>query len=256
MITSINNQEIKDIIKLQKNTKLRKKQGVFVVEGIRMFREIPNTHIVKTYVTEEFYNEHKDLFIDINYELVGENVYKTMSDTKTPQGVMAIVKVFEYSISSIISKKNPLIIVLENLQDPGNLGTIIRTAEGAGVDGIIMSKDTVDVYNSKVVRSTMGSIFRVPFIYSDNIIDTVEDLKSNNINVFAAHLSGKSFYDEYYSSGSAFLIGNEGNGLTEELSKCANKLIKIKMMGRVESLNAATAATVLMYEAMRQRNTI
>ncbi len=256
MITSTNNGEIKDIVKLQKNTKLRKKQGVFVVEGIRMFREIPNTHMVKTYVTEGFYNEHKDLFKDINYELVGENVYKTMSDTKTPQGVMAIVKVFEYSISSIINKENPLIIVLENLQDPGNLGTIIRTAEGAGVDGIIMSRDTVDVYNSKVVRSTMGSIFRVPFVYSDNIVDTVEELKSNNINVFAAHLSGKSFYDEDYSGGSAFLIGNEGNGLTDELSECANKLIKIKMMGRVESLNAATAATVLMYEAMRQRNTI
>lgn len=253
MITSASNKEIKEVTKLIKDNKARRKADVFVVEGIRMYVEIPKEHIIAIYVSESFEESHKDILLETEYILVADNVFKTMSDTKTPQGIMAIVKRYNYMLEDILKKENPLLLVLENLQDPGNLGTIIRTAEGAGVDGIIMSKDTVDIYNSKVVRATMGSIFRVPFVYVEDIYGAVDELVNSHIEVYAAHLQGGSFYGENYKKATAFLIGNEGNGLTEDISKKASKLIKINMLGKVESLNAATAATVLVYEAMRQR---
>ena len=253
MITSTSNAEIKNIIKLLKNTKLRKEQGVFVVEGIRMFREVSKQQIKKIYVSETAVEKYKVELENVVYEIVSDHVYKTMSDTQSPQGVMVLVNMLEYELESILKKENPLLIILDNLQDPGNLGTIIRTAEGAGIDGIIMSKDTVDVYNPKVVRATMGSVFRVPIVVVEDLVSTLDLIRAKDINVFGAHLLGESFYRENYKTGSAFLIGNEGNGLSDIIASKANKLIKIKMLGKVESLNAATAATVLMYEAMRQR---
>ena len=144
-------------------------------------------------------------------------------------------------------------MVLDNLQDPGNLGTIVRTAEGAGVTGVIMSKETVDIYNPKVIRSTMGSIYRMPFYYADDIFETVEELQKRGIKVYAAHLQGEGFYEKDYRTGTAFLVGNEGNGLTDRITGMADEKIRIPMMGKVESLNAAIAATLMAYEALRQR---
>ena len=145
-------------------------------------------------------------------------------------------------------------MILENLQDPGNLGTILRAGEGAGITGVIMSRDTVDIYNPKVVRSTMGSAFRVPFLYTDDLPGTVRELKAGGIRLFAAHLEGRNNYEEEdYTGNTGFLIGNEGNGLTEELSAPADAWVKIPMAGKVESLNAAVAASILMFETARQR---
>lgn len=254
MITSTTNNRIKQIEKLHKSAKERKKTGLYLVEGIRMFVEIPEDKLECAYATEDFYEAHKELFAGKPYELVSENVFKAISDTMTPQGVLSVVKQQAWSMDDILQSENPLLLVLENLQDPGNLGTILRTAEGAGVDGIIMSRDTVDIYNSKVVRSTMGSIFRVPFVYVKDIVVTVKDLQAKGIESYAAHLNGTSFYDADYQKGCAFLIGNEGNGLTDALTATASRKIKIPMKGKVESLNAATAATVLIYEAFRQRS--
>ena len=150
---------------------------------------------------------------------------------------------------------NPLLILVENLQDPGNLGTILRMGEGAGVTGVIMSSNTVDIYNPKTIRSTMGSIFRVPFVYVQDFSDAVSQCKNAGIKVYAAHLDGKNTYlGEDYREGTAFLIGNEGNGLTEDITKQADTLIRIPMQGEVESLNAAIACTILTYEAVRQRS--
>ena len=145
-------------------------------------------------------------------------------------------------------------LVLENIQDPGNLGTIFRTAEAAGATGIVLSKDCVDLYNPKVIRSTMGAIFRIPFIYTDDLIGTIDELKREGITVYAAHLKGENSYDmEDYKTACAFLIGNEGNGLPEETAACADRKILIPMEGGAESLNAAVASAVLMFEAGRQR---
>lgn len=253
VITSTSNHKIKNITKCMKNARERRKQDVFLVEGLRMFTEIPKNLHVETFATEEFYEKHKALFSDISYELVSEHVFNTIADTKTPQGVISIVKRLHYTLEDVTKGACPLIMALENLQDPGNLGTILRTSEGAGVTGILMSKETVDVYNPKVVRATMGSIFRIPFLYVENLTETVEILQKQNFRGYSAHLQGKNFFDYDYRNPTIFCIGNEGNGLSKELSEATNYKIKIPMLGKVESLNAATASTVLMYEAMRQR---
>lgn len=255
MISSMSNNKIKNFVKCKKNAKERRRQDVFLVEGIRMFTEIPPDMHVETLVTEAFYERHKQLFLNISYELVSEHIMAAVSDTKTPQGVISMITGYHYAEEEVCSGDSPLIMALENLQDPGNLGTILRTAEGAGVTGILMSRDTVDLYNPKVVRATMGSIFRVPFCYVENLAESIKRLKQKGFQTYSAHLQGKSFYDFNYIYPTIFCIGNEGNGLSKELSEVTDYKIKIPMMGKVESLNAATASTVLMYEAMRQRNT-
>ncbi|MGN0155341.1 MAG: TrmH family RNA methyltransferase [Lachnospiraceae bacterium] len=254
MITSTSNSKIKNLTKCMKNAKERRKQDIFLVEGIRMFSEIPKELHVETFATEEFFEKNTGLFADISYELVTEHIMQSVSDTKTPQGVISLVKRQHYSTEDVCQAPQPLIMALENIQDPGNLGTILRTAEGAGVTGILMSRDTVDIYNPKVVRATMGSIFRIPFCYVDDLTEFVTRLNGENFETYSAHLQGTSFYDFDYRNPTIFCIGNEGNGLSRELSNATKYKIKIPMMGKVESLNAATAATVLMYEAMRQRN--
>lgn len=252
MITSSANGQIKNLIKLQKSAKARKQQGVFLVEGLRLFREVPKEQIVKVYITEEFLEKHEELLQEIEYELVTNQVLKEASDTKTPQGVMAVVKMLKYSLDELKGYDNPCFMVLENIQDPGNLGTIIRTSEGANITAVLMSEDTVDIYNSKVVRSTMGSIFRTKFMYL-SMEEIFTFLKEEKITTYGAHLDGQDFYEEDYKTACAFFIGNEGNGLTEETARLVERKIKIPMYGQIESLNAAIASTVLMYEAMRQR---
>lgn len=253
MITTTQNKQIKQIMKLKKSARERKKQGLFLVEGIRMFTEIPKEYLSKTYASEDFYKQHQEVFQGIDVELVSDQVMKEISDTMTPQGVLALVKMLKYSLTDLLNQENPLFLVLENLQDPGNLGTILRTGEGAGITGLIMSRDTVDIYNPKVTRSTMGSIFRVPFVYVGDLFEVVEIMKEKQITTYAAHLNGTDYTREDYQSGSAFLIGNEGNGLTDDLTQKAQKKIKIPMCGKVESLNAAMASGLLVYEARRQR---
>ena len=163
----------------------------------------------------------------------------------------------QYSITEIVKEKGgelPLLLVLDQIQDPGNLGTIVRTAEGAGVTGIVMSQDCVDMYNPKVVRSTMGAAYRVPFCYVDDLAEEVKQMKEAGICAYAAHLEGKNSYDEEdYRKASAFLIGNEGNGLRDEVADQAQVYIRIPMKGQVESLNAAVATAILTFEAARQR---
>lgn len=254
MISSTSNIKVKNIINLKKSAKARKKENCFLVEGPRMFFEIPRDRVMECYLTEEFAGKYDKELRGWKYELISENVCRHLSDTKTPQGVIAVVRREEPAIEELINKeKNPCFFLLESLQDPGNLGTIVRTAEGAGVTGIIMNKETVDIYNPKVIRSTMGAVFRVPFVITDDLPQVVEQLKQKGISVYAGHLKGDVFYKQDYRNGSAFLIGNEGNGLTDEITALADHKIKIPMKGKVESLNAAVSATILMYETMRQR---
>ncbi|MBQ9886656.1 MAG: RNA methyltransferase [Lachnospiraceae bacterium] len=255
MISSTSNPQVKWVTALQKKAKQRREESLFVVEGLKMVMEAPEDMLVRVYATERFLSEHADMSFKAEPETVSENVMAAMSDTISPQGVLAVVKQPSYDIKELTdSTENPLFILLENLQDPGNLGTILRTAEGAGVSAVIMSSDTVDIYNPKVIRSTMGSIYRVPFIYTDDISGTIDVLKEAGVSIYAAHLAGKNDYDaEDYSHASGFLIGNEAKGLSDEISAKADCYIRIPMQGRVESLNASVAAALLMYEAFRQR---
>ena len=260
MITSTSNARVKRLVNLKKKKKARDEERVFLVEGIRMFREVPTDQLEEVYVSESFYKKEKDTVeavlqgTGIRPEELSDTVYAYASDTKTPQGVLCVVRQMEYPLEKVITGQCPMIMVLEHLQDPGNLGTILRTAEGAGVTGIVMDRECVDIYNPKTIRSTMGSIYRMPFCYVEDLKAAIGSLKEAVIGVYAAHLDGRHDYDEEdYGRPCAFLIGNEGNGLSQETAELADIYIKIPMEGQVESLNAAIAASVLMFEAGRQR---
>lgn len=254
MITSTSNAQVKALSKLIKSARARRQQQVYIVEGIRMFRETPEDRIEKIYASESFAKEHEVLLEGKDWEMLSDAVFASVSDTKTPQGVLCLVKMSENRLEDMLQQKNGLWLILENVQDPGNLGTMFRTGEGAGIAGVIMDRSTVDIYNPKTIRSTMGSIYRMPFYYAEDILKAIRKIKDAGIKVYAAHLDGEKSYDEEdYAFSCAFLIGNEGNGLREETSKMADHYIIIPMSGEVESLNAAIAASVLMFEVKRQR---
>lgn len=248
----------KDIAKLIKSTKDRKKQGRYIVEGIKMVLEAVNMGIAeRVFVLEEWWQEYiekggeKGVFDACGYEVLEKQTFKQLTDTVTPQGIIAVVSMKNDSVDDVIEsvKKENIcrLLILENLQDPGNLGTILRTAEAAGYKGVLMNKGTVDIYNPKVVRSTMGAIFRVPFAYAESMDEIISICKENDITVYGAALEGNDIREEKYDDALAFIIGNESSGMTEESKKACDKLVKIPMCGEVESLNASVAAAVLMY---------
>ena len=266
IITSTSNEQIKRIVKLKDKPKERKSEGLFVVEGIRIFKEIPAMDIDSVFVSESFLNnyvEHEntkefenqydnmaELIGHVDYQVVSDSVFKKLSDTVNPQGILALVKMSQYTLEEVLEnrdKENSCIVVLDKLQDPGNLGTIIRTGEGAGITAVVMSKDTVDLYNPKVIRSTMGSIFRVPCIIVEDLTEAIDIIKKSGVVTYAAHLDGKNISGLEFSNDRAFLIGNEANGLSEEVASMADEIIKIPMEGEVDSLNAAIATAILIY---------
>lgn len=262
MITSSANPKVKQVVQWQTKAKERRSAGVFLTEGFKMFEEAPEELIREVYISQstvgriETQEKLMDKLKKVGYEIVADELFAKMSDTRTPQGILCVMKQPGYSLEQMLCAKTPLLVVLENLQDPGNLGTIVRTGEGAGVTGVIMSRQTVDIFNPKVIRATMGSIFRVPFLYVDSLEEVIQEMHKKGIHTYAAHLKGKKYYDCFsFREGTAFLIGNEGNGLSCETARLAGDYLKIPMEGKVESLNAAIAASLLMYEAHRQRNT-
>lgn len=187
-------------------------------------------------------------------EIVGDSVFKQISDTQTPQGIMAVIEMPHYELADLMDGDRTHLLILESIQDPGNLGTMLRTGEGAGITGVIMNSQTVDLYNPKTVRSTMGSLYRMPYYISDDLEGTINLLKEKGVKLYAAHLKGTLSYDEpEYTKACGFMIGNEGNGLSDQIADMADTYIKIPMEGKVESLNAAISATLLMYECNRQR---
>lgn len=254
MITSTSNQQMKNLALLMKKAKARNEQGVFVVEGRKMAEEVPTEWLEKMYVSESFLQENEAFLSRFTYEVVSDSVFKAVSDTQTPQGVLCLVKKPSYEMADLLRGESTHLLILESIQDPGNLGTMLRTGEGAGISGVIMNQTTVDLFNPKTIRSTMGSIYRMPFFVTKDLEATICDLKKQGIKVYAAHLKGTMSYDEPdYKEPTAFLIGNEGNGLSDAIADCADTYIKIPMEGQVESLNAAISATLLMYETNRQR---
>lgn len=267
MITSTDNRQIKNVSALMKKAKERKNQGVFVVEGPKMCFEAPFAWVEMIYAAESFFKDSEAFGkledyiraaqreqVSVRYEVVSDSVFKTVSDTQTPQGILAVVKMPEYDLFELLKDGSTLLLVLESIQDPGNLGTMIRTGEGAGVTGVIMNRTTVDLFNPKTIRSTMGSIYRVPFYIAEDLEETVEEVKKAGVRLYAAHLKGKRSYDEPdYTGACGFLIGNEGNGLSKEIADLASDYIRIPMEGKIESLNAAVSASILTYESNRQR---
>lgn len=265
VITANANPKVKYLNKLNKNAAFRKEEDVFVVEGIRMFRELPFKQVRQIYLSVSAYERYREELEqagieehDDNVILLSDTVFAGISQTKSPQGLMAVLTRYHYNMDDLISvmdkkRTGATYLILESIQDPGNLGTIVRSAEAAGAAGLVIGGASCDIYNPKTVRSTMGAIFRVPFVYVENLPKEVRRLKEKGVVLYGAHLNGKELYQETLADNQAFLIGNEGNGLSESLASCADCLIKIPMEGQVESLNAAISATLLAYEAYRQR---
>ena len=182
MITSSNNPQLKTISQLNKKAKLRREQGLYVVEGWKMYLEAPKNEIEKVYVSEHFLEKHPEILKEQPHcEVVQDKIFTAVSDTQTPQGILCIMRQKKRNLEDILKKENPFLVFLEDLQDPGNVGTIIRTAEGAGVDGVIMTRNCVDIYNPKTIRSTMGSIYRVPFFVVDAVDEVLKELQVHKI---------------------------------------------------------------------------
>lgn len=264
MISSLANPQVKNLCALMKKSKLRRENKCFIAEGIKMFLEAPVDQIEKAFVSEQIFHERKIKEIPkklkeleqlhISVEILSDSVFKAVSDTVSPQGIICIIRQREYCLHKLLQNENPLFILLEDLQDPGNLGTIMRTAEGAGVTAVIMSRGTVDLFNPKTIRSTMGSVYRVPYLYIESLEDVIQQLSDAHIQIIASCLKDSIDYTEIsYQKGTAFLIGNESAGLSDALCEKADARIKIPMQGKVESLNAAVAAAIMIYEAYRQR---
>ena len=276
IISSKDNKRIKYIRSLLEKGSVRKTNSQFIVEGIKLvdealeygkvceiviseilYKEIISGDLVKNALLIEKGKNLRDYVIKgYSTTVVSDAVFKTVSETINPQGVVAVVTMPEYEIlneeflAQTYNKTGKIkLLILEDTADPGNLGTIMRTAEAAGVTGVIMGRGTVDIFNPKAVRSTMGSIFRLPFIYVEDVRETIRELKKYGISFYAAHLKGKQSYkDVKYSDKAGILIGNEARGLSREVAELADIYVIIPMQGKVESLNAAVAAALMMYE--------
>lgn len=260
MITSAANEKIKHLIALRDKAKVRREEGLFLVEGIRMLREIPPADLDAVFISEEFYKKNPNA-LPSNAEILDNRIFEKVSAVNTPQGVIAIVRQKQYVMNDLTAAKSPMLLMLETIQDPGNLGTMFRTAEAAGCSGIILTSDCADPYSPKTVRSTMGAILRLPFVTVPQLDDIFKILKDKNITVFAAALEASVPYNTAdYTQGCALLIGNEGNGLKKEtierVTDSGGCTIHIPMAGKTESLNASVSAAILMYEAARQRSFI
>ena len=251
IITSKDNETIKSIKKL-KEKKYRTES--FIVEGIKMVKEaLEQAEVEKILVSETFSNS--DNFKGLNCDeqkliIASDKVFEDLTDVVTPQGIIAVVK---KSSNSEIDYNDEFVLALDGIQDPGNLGTIIRTADSANIKTILVSKDTVDAYSPKVVRSTMGGIFRTKVIEVEDLAQSLIDYKNNGFKVLTTELNAeKSIYDVDYQK-SVVVIGNEANGVTEKVSEVASEKVIIPMPGKTESLNAAVATSIMIYEYVRQK---
>lgn len=247
IISSKENETIKEIKKI-KEKKFRNEK--YIVEGFKMIEEAINENqnidliVVKDGTKLDF-----DLS-DYKVITVTDSVFKVLTDVETPQGVLAVIN---KQLKKEIDEKADYIVALDGVQDPGNFGTILRTLDAAGINQVLVSKNTVNGYSPKVVRSTMGAIYRVNIIEVDSLENTLNDLKRSGFKVVVTALDAKeSIYDIDYSK-KIVVIGNEANGVTKEVQNIADKKVKIPMIGKAESLNASVAAGIMIYEYVRQK---
>lgn len=260
IITSTSNSKIKYISTLLKKSSARRKDNVYVVEGLRMVLDAPIDSVECVVVSEELVEKESDVrgYLDkcnsnnVDIVYASSKVIKAVSDTVTPQGILAVIRRKNYEIDTT----KDTYLLLEDIQDPGNLGTLFRTAEAAGIDEIIMSRDCVDIYNPKTIRSTMGTIYRMPhFLCKDGNEwnESINALQESGVELFGGALDNSDSYDAVdYTKRVGIVIGNEGNGITGSTLDMISR-IHIPMEGSIESLNAAMAGGIIMYEINRQR---
>lgn len=243
-ITSLKNPKVA-AWKALKDRKGRRESGCFLVEGRKMVEEaLASAFDVETVLVQEGMELPDGLTMPV-YELPA-HVLAAVCNTKTPQGIAAVVRMKE---QSALGKH---IVVLDGVQDPGNVGTIIRTADAAGLDGVLLSTQCADVFSPKVLRATMGSIFRMNLRTTDDLPGELTKLREKGYSILSSQLDGTPFYErEKVAERFALIIGNEGNGVSEQVQQTATHQVRLPMRGGAESLNAAIAAAIMMYELMR-----
>ena len=256
-ITSKDNEFIKHVKKL-KDKKYRDLSNEYLIEGIKIIHEAiyEKAKIKQIIICDEA--ENSDIPKDLTYEIakydciyVTKQVFNSITEVKNPQGILAVVS--KENTESEIDYKQDIIVALDDLQDPGNLGTILRTVDSIGLTQILVSKGTADCFNPKVVRSTMGAIFRVKIIECENLIETLKQVKKHHFKVMVTSLqTEESIYNVDYNK-KVIVVGNEANGVKKEIQEFADEKIKIPMLGKTESLNASVATGIVLYEYVRQK---
>lgn len=257
-IQSAKNVNIKEVKSLLKK-KGRESTGLFIVEGIRAVREavISGASIDKIFITDDYYaiglsESIESIMADKSIFVISDAIFDSISDTQSPQGILAVVKQNDLDFETF-DDNGQFIVLLENVQDPGNLGTVIRTADACGVDLVILSDDCADIYNPKVVRSTMSSLFHVPVCKVKDMWACVQQLKRKGYTTYAScPENGISCFDVPFTGKTCLIFGNEANGLTKKIINCSDVPVKIPMPGKAESLNVSVAAGILMYEKVRK----
>ncbi len=253
-IESKSNSLFKDLKKLKDKKKYRDERKQYIIEGFRFVKEAIKSNASLEYIifTQEFYEREKEFInsleeLKIKVVIMTKNLLDEICDTENPQGIIAVAE-FKNSVLDL----GNMIILVDKVQDPGNMGTIIRTAHAVGASGIIITKGTVDIYNDKVLRSSMGSIFYIPII-EDYDLSLVKDLKSQGYKLLVSSLQGENnFFEEDLTGKVIIAVGNEGNGVSDEVYSISDIKVKIPMPGNSESLNVAIATSVMMYEKLRQ----
>ena len=257
LITSKDNESVKHIRKL-KEKKYRDEYNEYIIEGIKLIKEaIMEKANIKTIVVCDNCNKQEEIGQTLLYDIakynciyVDEKVFFSISDVQNPQGILAVV---EKNNVLGIDYKQDIIIGLDDVQDPGNIGTILRSIDSAGLSQVILSKRSGDVYNPKVVRSTMGAIFRVNMIETDDLIKTLKAVKRQKFEIASTCLdTDKLIYDVDYTK-KVIVVGNEANGVSKEVQTLSDIKMKIPMLGKTESLNAAVATSIVIYEYIRKK---
>lgn len=242
MITSVQNKMVKEWKKLHKR-KYRYEQRRFLVEGFHLIEEAFESDWDIEMVIVQNGVDAPDWMGDDGISVVSERVFKEITQTESPQGIAAIIQ-----MKQLPNQRENHVLLIDAVQDPGNLGTIIRTADAAGFSSVCLGTGTVDPFNEKVIRASQGSIFHIP-IYSANLSEEIEKLKAKSFTIFASALQrAKHYLDVEYNEKTALIVGNEGAGIQEELLQLADEVIKIPIYGKAESLNVSVAAGILMYQ--------
>lgn len=258
VITSKDNDTVKYLKKL-KDKKYREKENCYIVEGIKLIKEaIQENAKIKLVVVCDDCTQEDAIDSELKYEIakfdcvyVTEKIFSNITSVINPQGILAVIE--KNSGLEQIDYNDDLFLILDDIQDPGNMGTILRTADSINLKQIIVSKGSADIYNPKVVRSTMGAIFRINIIEADNLERTIKEMKKHKIKIATTSLQTEnSIYDISYEK-TAIVIGNEANGVSQEVLDLADEKIKIPMLGKTESLNASVATAIVLYEAVRQK---
>lgn len=259
-ITSAQNPKIRTLLELQEKSRTRKKTGLFVVEGRRELLHCieagyePHTVFVCTEILKQEEIEEIAGKCECSFIGIPQHLYDKVAYRGGTEGVIAELHCREMTLESIELPDNPLVVVLESVEKPGNLGAVLRSADASGVDAVIVCDPLTDIYNPNLIRSSIGAIFTVP-VATATSEETISWLKANGIRIYTAQLQDSEwYYDTDMKDGTAIVMGTEATGLTEVWRKAADAHIKIPMLGKLDSLNVSVSAAILMFEAVRQRN--